>query len=344
MKRVGLIYDPIYLQHETGTHIENAQRITTTLEMLTENQLQDKLISLSPRTATIDELSKVHAREYVLQVEQKCKNGGGWFDPDTVASSGSYQAAAFAAGGTIAAVDAVMTKEVDSAFALVRPPGHHATCWHAMGFCFFNNIAVAAKYVLANYEIQRILIIDFDVHHGNGTQDIFIAEKNVLYFSIHQYPFYPGSGNADEIGIRGGEGFTVNVPMIAGWGDEEYQTVFEDVLAPIALRFQPELILVSAGYDAHWADKISGMQVSVTGFARLTEIITLLSVKLCQGNVVFALEGGYQLQALSASIGATLNILLGSDDFADPLGKPAVYSRSSTFDSFIKTIKDKHEI
>ena len=345
MKKVGLVYDPVYLEHDTGTHVENIQRLTTTLELLKENRLEDNLIALSPRAATIDELSKVHAKEYISQVEQKCKNGGGWFDPDTVASINSYQAATFAAGGVITAVDAVMTKDVDSAFALVRPPGHHATCWHAMGFCLFNNIAVAAKYALANYEIQRVLIVDFDVHHGNGTQDIFIADRNVLYFSIHQYPFYPGTGNADEVGIRDGEGFTVNIPMIAGWGDDEYQAAFEDVLAPIALRFQPQLILVSAGYDAHWADSIAMMQLSVTGFARLIEIIKLLSTTLCQGNVVFALEGGYHLQALSASIAATLNVLLdNNNEISDPLGKPSSYTRSSNFDSFIKTIKDRHQI
>ena len=286
----------------------------------------------------------MHAKEYIAQVEQKCESGGGWFDPDTVASAGSYKAAIHAAGGLLIAVDSVMSKNVESAFALVRPPGHHATCWHAMGFCLFNNVAIAAKYALANYNIERVLIVDFDVHHGNGTQDTFYADKNVLYFSTHQYPFYPGTGSIDETGIREGEGFNVNIPLIAGWGDSEYQAVFEDILAPIAMRFQPQLILVSAGYDAHWADNISLMKLSVPGFARLVEILKVLAGTLCQGNLVFSLEGGYHHQALSASILASLNILLGNKEINDPLGKQDSKTRISEFDNLIKMVKDKHQI
>ncbi len=344
MKRVGLVYDPVYLEHDTGTHVENIQRLTTTLSLLEESQIKDEFIRLSPRPATIDELSKVHAKEHIAQVKLKCESGGGWLDPDTVASPGSYKAAIYAAGGSLIAVDAVMSKKVESAFALVRPPGHHATCWHAMGFCFFNNVAVAAKYALANYDIKRVLIVDFDVHHGNGTQDTFYADRNVLYFSTHQYPFYPGTGSIDETGAREGEGFTVNVPLIAGWGDDEYQTVFEDILAPVAMRFQPQLILVSAGYDAHWADNIASMQVSVPGFARLVEILKVLADTLCQGNLVFTLEGGYQHKALSYSIVASLNILLGNKDITDPLGKQESKTRTVNFDNLIKMVKDKHQI
>lgn len=344
MRRIGLVYDPVYLEHATGTHVENVQRLTTTLSLLEESQVRDNLVLLSPRPATIDELSKVHAREYVAQVARKCENGGGWFDPDTVASPGSYKAAIYAAGGALIAVDAVMSKRVESTFALVRPPGHHATCWHAMGFCLFNNVAIAAKYALANYNLERVLIVDFDVHHGNGTQDTFYADRNVLYFSTHQSPFYPGTGSINETGAREGEGFTVNVPLIAGWGDHEYQAVFEDILAPVAMRFQPQLILVSAGYDAHWADSIASMQVSVSGFARLVEILKVLADTLCQGNLVFTLEGGYHHQALSYSIVASLNILLGNKEIADPLGKQESKTRTANFDNLVKMIKDKHQL
>jgi acetoin utilization deacetylase AcuC-like enzyme len=344
MNRVGLVYDPVYLEHDTGTHVENIQRLTTTLSLLEESQLKDDLVLLSPRPATVDELSMVHAKEYIAQVERKCKSGGGWFDPDTVASPGSYKAAIYAAGGALIAVDAVMSKRTESAFALVRPPGHHATCWHAMGFCLFNNVAVAAKYALANYDIERVLIVDFDVHHGNGTQDTFYADKNVLYFSTHQYPFYPGTGSIDDTGAREGKGFTVNIPLIAGWGDSEYQAVFEDILAPVAMRFQPQLILVSAGYDAHWADSIALMQLSVSGFARLVEILKLLADTLCQGNLVFTLEGGYHHQALSTSILASLSILLGNKEITDPLGKKNSKIMTTNFDNLIKTVKDKHQL
>ena len=344
MNRVGIIYDPVYLEHDTGTHVENGQRLTTTLSLIEKSETQHKLVWLKPRPATIEELSKVHTKEYIHQIEEKCRAGGGWLDSDTIISKGSYKAAIFAAGAAITAVDVVMSSRVDNAFALVRPPGHHATCWHAMGFCLFNNIAVAAKHALCNYSINRVLIIDFDVHHGNGTQDAFYADSNVLYFSAHQCPLYPGTGSINEIGARGGEGFTVNAPLLAGWGDREYEAVFEDILAPLAMRFKPELILVSAGFDAHWADDIAQMKLSVSGFARLVEIIKVLSDTLCPGKLAFTLEGGYHLQALSTSILASLNILLGNKEFEDPLGRCKAEVKPVDLDSFIEMIQNKHQI
>jgi len=286
----------------------------------------------------------VHAREHISRIQSQAESDGGWLDSDTVMSAGSWNAAIHAAGGVLTAVEAVMTKKVDSAFALVRPPGHHATCWQATGFCLFNNVAVAAKYALANFDIQRVLIVDFDVHHGNGTQDTFYADPHVLYFSTHQYPFYPGTGSVNETGVRDGEGFTVNVPLIAGWGDDEYQAVFEDVLAPVARRFEPQLILVSAGYDAHWADSISLMQVSVPGFARIAEIMKTLADMLCQGHLVFTLEGGYHLEALSSSVSATLDTLLGNREVTDPLGKQEAKSKPVNFNNFITMVRDIHQV
>jgi len=344
MMSVGLIYDPVYLEHDTGTHVENSQRLTAIMSHLEENGLKDKLVLLSPRAATMDELATVHAPEYVSQIQNQAEGGGGWLDPDTVTSPGSYNAAIYAVGGALTAVDAVMSRQVNSAFALVRPPGHHASCWQAMGFCLFNNIAIATKYALSNFEIQRILIVDFDVHHGNGTQDTFYADPHVLYFSTHQYPFYPGTGSIDETGARNGEGYTVNIPLLAGWGDNEYQAVFEDVLAPIARRFEPELILVSAGYDAHWADNLALMQVSVSGFARLVEIIKTLADMLCQGRMVFTLEGGYHLEALALSVGATFDILRGKRQISDPLGKQKGKTKPVDFNNFIRMLKDMHDL
>ena len=342
--KVGMVYDPVYLEHETGTHVENKDRLTATISLLEESGLRDKIALLPPRAAEIDELTLVHAREHISHVEAQCSQGGGWLDADTVTSPGSYNAALHAAGGVLTAIDEVMTKRVDNAFALVRPPGHHATCWHAMGFCLFNNIAIGAKYALANYNIERILIVDFDVHHGNGTQDTFYADPNVLYFSTHEYPFYPGTGSIDETGAREGEGFTVNVPLIAGWGDEEYKAVFEDVLAPLARRFNPQLVMVSAGYDAHWADGLALMQMSVSGFARLVEILKILADTLCQGKLVFTLEGGYNHEALSSSIAATLDILLGNKDITDPLGIKQGLTKPDGFDNLLQMVREKHGI
>ena len=342
--RVGLIYDPVYLEHDTGNHVENAQRLVATISLLEETQLKDKLVLLPPRPATMDEISAVHAKEYISTIQSKAENGGGWLDADTVMSPDSYKAATYAAGGILTAIEAVMNRNVDSAFALVRPPGHHATCWHAMGFCLFNNIAIGAKYALSNYDIERVLIIDFDVHHGNGTQDTFYADPNVLYFSTHQYPFYPGTGSISETGARGGEGFTVNVPMIAGWGDDEYQTIFEDILTLVAERFQPQLMLVSAGYDAHWADPLALMQVSTSGFARMVEITKILATTLCQGRLVFTLEGGYHLQALASSIKATLDVLMGNSEIDDPLGKGETKSKHVNLLNFVKMVKDVHQL
>jgi acetoin utilization deacetylase AcuC-like enzyme len=342
--RVGYVYDPVYLEHNTGTHVEDAQRLISINSSLEESDLKDILIPIPPRQATPDELSMVHVREYVSHIEQQANSGGGQPDPDTIISPGSYQAAIYAAGGVLSAVDAVLNKQVDSAFALVRPPGHHATCWHSMGFCLFNNIAIGTKYALSNYDIKRVLIVDFDVHHGNGTQDTFYADSDVLFFSTHEYPFYPGTGSIDEVGAREGQGYTVNVPLIAGWGDDEYQAVYEDILAPVARRFQPELIMVSAGYDAHWMDSIALMNVSVSGFARIIEIIKVLADTLCKGNLVLTLEGGYHQEALAASVAATFKTLMGNSDIEDPFGKKEQKSNQIDIYTFIDNIKDKHRL
>jgi acetoin utilization deacetylase AcuC-like enzyme len=341
---VGIVSDPVYLEHDTGNHNENKDRLTAITADLEEHDLNDKLVHLPPRAATVDEIAMVHAREYITLVQNKAENGGGWLDSDTVVSQGSYNAALYAAGGVITATEAVLNEQVRTAFALVRPPGHHATCWQAMGFCLFNNIAIAAKYALAHFKINKILIVDFDVHHGNGTQDTFYADPNVLFFSTHQYPFFPGTGSINETGEREGKGFTINVPLVSGCGDYEYQAVFEDILAPVAWRYKPELIMVSAGYDAHWADRISSMELSVPGYVRLAEILTILADKLCDGKLIFALEGGYNNQALASSVASTLNKLLGSQEVFDPLGKKPEKEIPKSFNEMVELIRTIHKL
>jgi acetoin utilization deacetylase AcuC-like enzyme len=342
--KAGLVYDPIYLEHDTGDHVENSRRLLEAISYLKETGIKEKLISLPARPAALEELEMIHAPEYISYVKSKAENGGGWLDPDTVMSPKSYEAALYAAGGVLAAVEAVMKGKLDNAFALVRPPGHHAIHDRAMGFCIFNNVAIAAKFALSKFNLDRVLIADFDVHHGNGTQDAFYTDPNVLYFSTHQYPFYPGTGWRDETGAGEGEGNTVNFPMAAGWGDEECLRAFNEVLVPVARRFQPQLILVSAGFDAHWADQLAAMRVTITGFAQMAMILKELAVELCQGHLVFTLEGGYNLRVVASSIKAVFDVLLGNSEIDDPLGKPSMARKPEGFDEHIEAIKRIHHI
>ena len=211
-----------------------------------------------------------------------------------------------------------------------------------MGFCIFNNIAIAAKFSISGFGLKRILIVDFDVHHGNGTQETFYADPEVLYFSTHQYPFYPGTGRAEEIGVGDGKGTTVNFPMTAGWGDEEYLRAFSEVLVPMARRFKPEIILVSAGFDPHWADSLAMMQVSVTGFAQMVTVLNDLANELCSGRLIFTLEGGYNLEVDALSVAATFDVLWGNP-VVDPLGKSSA-GKPGGFDQRIEEIKKIHHI
>jgi len=342
--KVGFVYDPIYLKHDTGQHVENANRLETIISHLEQTQLKQQLTHIKPRAATVEELSLVHHKQYISHIQEKAHKGGGWLDADTVMSPNSYQAAIYAAGGVISATEAVMDGEVGSAFALVRPPGHHATSQRAMGFCLFNNVAIAAKYALVKYKLERILIIDFDVHHGNGTQATFYDNPQVLYISTHQYPFYPGTGSIDETGVGEAKGTTVNIPLPAGCGDAEYLHAFEQIIVPLARRFNPRLILVSAGYDPHWAEGLALMQVSVTGFGQMVRIITGLADELCSGRLVFSLEGGYNLSALAASVKATFDVLLGNANIEDPLGQSPHRFATPSIASLIKAIKEIHNL
>jgi acetoin utilization deacetylase AcuC-like enzyme len=343
MNLVGFVYDPVYLLHNTGIHCENADRLANTLSLLEETGIKNKLRFISPRLATVDDLVLVHAREYISAVESICAKGGGHLDSDTVVSHASYQAALAAAGGAITAAEYVLENKVQSAFALVRPPGHHATCWHGMGFCLFNNIAIAAKHAVAKYNLDRVLIVDFDVHHGNGTQEAFYTDPSVFYFSTHQFPLYPGSGNIDEVGLRNGQAMNMNIPMVAGWGDNEYQAIYEDILAPVAARLKPQLIMVSAGYDAHWSDTLSAMRMSVDGYTRLAQILTVLAKQLCDSKIVFVLEGGYDLKAMPLSVATTINVMLDGTGLEDTIGaKESLHVND--FHKFVQMIREKYEL
>ncbi|RJO63325.1 MAG: histone deacetylase [Dehalococcoidia bacterium] len=314
--KVGLVYAPVYLGHDTGEHPENRQRLEAIILRLKESGLWEKLTHIAPRQATLDELLHVHSEKHIRFVRELAASGGGQIDADTLVSRHSFKAALYAAGGVASAVDAVMGGEVGSAFALVRPPGHHATYEQVMGFCLFNNVAVAAAHALDRYGLERVLILDFDVHHGNGTQDIFRDEPRVCYVSTHQSPLYPGSGDVDERGA----GNMFNIPLPSGCGDDQYERVYDEIVLPLGRRFRPQLILVSAGFDAHWADELASMCLSTSGYAQITRRIKALAHECCGGKVVFSLEGGYNLEALAGSVKAVFDVLMGNENIDDELG------------------------
>jgi acetoin utilization deacetylase AcuC-like enzyme len=280
--------------------------------------------------ATDDQLLRVHSRRHLARVAQAAQRSM-HLDADTYVGPDSEKAARLAAGGLCTVVDAVLGEQARNGFGLVRPPGHHATQDRGMGFCLYNNVAVAARHAQVEHGLDRVLIVDFDVHHGNGTQDIFYRDNRVLFFSTHQYPYYPGSGHWQETGHGPGEGTTVNVPFAAGVGDEGYAAAFDGVLAPVARRFQPQLILVSAGYDAHWDDPLAGMQLSLEGYAALVDKLVALAEELCSGRLVVTLEGGYHLQALAHGILNTFRRLAGVEGaLSDPLGPCPWASRDAS--------------
>ena len=308
----GFVYGDVYLAHQTSPgHPERPERLTAIVRRLGETGLLARLVSIAPRPAEREWLTTVHAPEYVDRIARACREGAGHIDtPDVAVSAGSYGAAVQAAGGVLAAVDAVVEGKVRNAFCAVRPPGHHALRDKAMGFCLFNNVAIAARYVQKRHRLARVLIVDWDVHHGNGTQAMFYADPTVLYFGVHQSPFYPGTGSADEKGEGPGLGATVNVPLPAGSGDREFRRAFEESLEPAARSFRPDFVLISAGFDAHEDDTLGGMKVSTEGFADLTRIVKRLAASSAKGRIVSVLEGGYNLDALAASAEAHLRALM----------------------------------
>ena len=304
MGRVGLVSHPAFLEHDMGSHHpESPERLRAILSQLESTGIMSKLTRVDPRKAEKKWIKRIHAPAYVQRIDDKTPSSGyASIDPDTLMSPGSLEAAYLAAGGAMAAVDAIMDNQVDQVFCAVRPPGHHAEANRAMGFCLFNNVAIAARYIQERYGLQRVLIIDWDVHHGNGTQHAFEEDPSIIFFSTHQYPHYPGTGAGNERGQGKGEGTTINVPMYSGQGDEVYREVFQKVLVPAADAFKPEFVLISAGFDAHEDDPLASMAITTKGYGELTRIVSDIANIHCHGRIVACLEGGYNLQALAASV------------------------------------------
>ncbi len=313
MNSTGIVRDERYIEHITDDyHPENPNRLRSIYGMLQQRDMESFFREIPPRFATREELEMVHLPSYIDMIASTSGQPARRLDPDTVASPKSYEAACLAVGGVLEAIEAVLQGKLDNAFALVRPPGHHAERNRAMGFCIFNNIAVGAKYAIQTHGLERILIIDWDVHHGNGTQNTFYEDPKVLYFSTHRYGFfYPGTGAPAEVGAGRGEGFTVNVPMSPGCGDAEYGNIFLDVLKPIASSYKPQVILISAGFDTYSRDPLGGMRMTEMGYARLTNITMDIAQTTCGGKIIIALEGGYDLDGLATSVKAVLQELRG---------------------------------
>ncbi|TKB74446.1 MAG: histone deacetylase [Nitrospira sp.] len=304
MAVTGFVYHPAYLDHDMGMgHPESPNRLRAIVSQLERSRVMDRLVRIDPAPAADDWITQIHAPSYVKKLNAaRPTSGSVSLDADTSLSPGSLPAAYLAAGGALAAADAMMDGRVTNAFCAVRPPGHHAERDRAMGFCLFNNVAIAARYFQKRHGLTRVLIVDWDVHHGNGTQHAFYDDPTVLFFSTHQYPHYPGTGRANERGEGKAEGMTLNVPMSGGQGDEEYLAVFQRTLVPAADAFKPDAVVISAGFDAHRDDPLAGMGLTEEGYAGLTGIVAGIARRHANGRILSCLEGGYHLQALAGSV------------------------------------------
>jgi len=310
MDGIGCIYNPLFQEHGEPWHPENGERLAAIIARLQKTGLWEQLDHLQFGPASVEQVGWVHEQDYIEHLDYLCEQGGGPLDPDTQATENTYQAAMLAAGGCIAATEAVTRGEIQSAICLVRPPGHHALPNRGMGFCFFNNVAIAAEAAL-HAGVSKAAILDFDAHHGNGTQDSFYPRGDVLYFSIHQSPFYPGTGTVDEVGIDEGSGTTINVPLPQGASDAHYLRAWREVAIPALRSFQPQILFVSAGYDAHWRDPLVQMQVTAAGFYEIMQETVHAADELCAGRLVVVLEGGYDLEALALSVENTILAMHG---------------------------------
>jgi acetoin utilization deacetylase AcuC-like enzyme len=302
-----------YKEHITGPGFpESPERLDAILEHLESTGLINDLDVIEPLRKDKEFCKLVHDDDYVTRVRQACELGASIVDTgDNPISKNSYDTALLAVGGITEAVDRIFTEKSNNAMALLRPPGHHAEKDMAMGFCLFNNVAIAARYAQRNYEVEKVAIIDFDVHHGNGTQHIFESDPTVMYASLHQYPFYPGTGATEETGIGDGKGTTINYPLNYGAGDREFIDIFNNSLSDKILKYNPDLIIVSAGFDAHIDDPIGGLSVTTKGFFNVSNILMNLADEVCVGKIASSLEGGYNLSALAESVEAHLLALQG---------------------------------
>ena len=312
MSRTGVVWDSAFLDHLTDEgHPDHPRRLEPLYRQLQVPDLNCRYRTLSPRVATDEEIQLVHSPTYLDQVKATASHATSALSADTLTCDRSCQTAALAVGGTIEAIRQVIAGNLSHALVLARPPGHHAERTRAMGYCIFNNVAIGSMAARVVMGLRRVMVVDWDLHHGNGTQHIFERDPSVFFFSSHQFPHYPGTGHFTETGLGPGEGTTMNIPLSRGCGDAEFAAIYQRLLFPVALAFKPDLIVVSAGFDIHTADPLGGMQVTPAGFAGLTRLILDIAQLICNGRVVFCLEGGYNGDALAESVLALIDELTG---------------------------------
>jgi acetoin utilization deacetylase AcuC-like enzyme len=327
MRKTIVLKNDLFLQHIPDfNHVESPDRLRVIYEQLEQQPLKEifSYPEFEPATPEILELN--HSKEHVLRVAGTAGKAFSSLDPDTQTSAKSYDAACLAAGAVVGGMEMIIKGEADNGFALVRPPGHHAEADRAMGFCLFNNVAIGARYALQNLGVERIVIIDWDLHHGNGTQHSFYTTSQVLYFSTHAFPYYPGSGSLGEVGAGDGEGYTVNVPLSGGHDDRAFARIFQEVIVPVTREYSPDFIIISAGFDTYFADPLGTMAVTEQGYACMTKQIVDLAAEICQGRLFVALEGGYNLRGLRDGVLAVLAELSGNPECPGKVDESALQS------------------
>lgn len=310
----SLVFHDVYFKHDTGSfHSESPERLNAILNGLRENRLLSVLQETHPRAAALEWIRLAHSDAYIDIVRRDTESGEEYLSTqsgNTAICKDSYEVALWAVGGLLSACDEVVSGRAKNAFCAIRPPGHHASQSRGMGYCLFNNVAIAARYLQKKHKMEKVLIVDWDVHHGNGTQDIFFKDGSVFFFSTHQWPWYPWTGSAEEIGIDEGKGTTLNVPLPAGSGDKDLIDAFENKLRPAADEFKPDVVLISAGFDSRTGDPLGRFRVTDTGYRRLTHVLLQIAHDHAEGRLISALEGGYSLEGLSKAVPAHIAILM----------------------------------